>query len=282
MADPRTFRVSVEDGRRLNVVEYGPHRDERTPLLCLPGLVRNARDFSRLAERTAETRRVICPDYRGRGLSEREGDWRRYSPWKDLRDMLHVRAARHIDRAIVVGTSFGGVLAMAIGASVPTILAGVVLNDIGPDPSQAALDDIVGAIARDRVIGSLDDAPDTILSIFPTLRFQTPELLTLMARNSFRERADGAIGIDWDPGIGKALLASPSTVPLWPLYGTLRRVPTLAFRGAESNVLSRECFERMQQEKPDLIRVEVPGTGHAPTLEEPEARTALDDFLADL
>ena len=56
------------DGLKLHNRDYAG-RDYRPPVLCLPGLTRNARDFAEVAERLAGEWRVICPDLRGRGDS---------------------------------------------------------------------------------------------------------------------------------------------------------------------------------------------------------------------
>jgi len=278
----RHFRVAAQDGRRLHVAEFGPSLDDRPPLLCLPGLVRSSRDFAAFAERFGTRRRVVCPDCRGRGLSERESDWRRYGAETDLSDVLHVRAARHVDRAVVIGTSYGGILAMALGAAAPAMLAGVVLNDIGPEPAAAGLDVILTAIGRDRVLDGWDQAPAALHAMFPALQFQTGALFESAARNSWREGDDGRLHVDWDPALARSFRRAPAATALWPLFRSLRRIPALALRGANSNLLTRAGFDRMAAEKPDLARVEVPGTGHAPSLDEPEARDAVDDFLARL
>jgi len=280
MVGRRCLRIGTGDGRRLYVAEYGPTRDERLPLLCLPGLVRSSRDFELFAARLGESRRVVCPDYRGRGLSEPESDWRRYGPQTDLGDILHIRAARHIDRAVVVGTSYGGLLAMALGAAAPTMLAGVVLNDIGPETAADRYQALLAAIDHDRALDSWDQAPDALRALLPGLRFQSEELFRLAARHTWREGADGSLHFDWDPGLVRNLRRAPSPVPLWPLFTSIRHIPALLLRGAHSDILTRACFDRMAAEKPDLARVEVPDTGHAPTLEEPQARDAIDDFLA--
>jgi len=57
-------------------------------------------------------------------------------------------------------------------------------------------------------------------------------------------------------------------------------VPTLVLRGALSRILTPETLARMAQAKPDLIAVTVPGIGHMPLLDEPEALEAIDGFLA--
>jgi pimeloyl-ACP methyl ester carboxylesterase len=67
---------------------------------------------------------------------------------------------------------------------------------------------------------------------------------------------------------------------LWPLWGVLARVPILAIRGAQSDILSGATLARMQREKPDLRVLEVANRGHAPLLDEPECLAAIDEFLA--
>ncbi len=279
MAEPRHLRIAVGDGRLLQVTEYGPSRDERPPLLCLPGLVRSSRDFALFAARLGARRRVVCPDYRGRGLSEREPDRRRYGPETDLDDILHIRCARHIDQAVVIGTSYGGLLAMALGAAAPSMLAGVVLNDIGPELAPDHFRALLEAVGRDRVLDGWDQAPAALRAMIPNLRFQTDDLFRIAARNSWREGEDGRLHVDWDPALVHGFRHGPSPAPLWKLFGCLRAVPALLLRGAQSDLLTRSCFDRMAAEKPDLARIEVPGTAHAPTLEEPEARDAIDEFL---
>lgn len=56
------------DGLKLHYRDY-PGRADRPVVLCLPGLTRNARDFTHVAERIAGDWRVLCVDLRGRGDS---------------------------------------------------------------------------------------------------------------------------------------------------------------------------------------------------------------------
>jgi pimeloyl-ACP methyl ester carboxylesterase len=62
----------------------------------------------------------------------------------------------------------------------------------------------------------------------------------------------------------------------------LRSIPTLAIRGALSDLLSPHVFERMRREKPDLHQLTVPNRGHAPLLHEPQCQEAIDRFLASI
>src|SRR3546814_1139576 len=69
------------------------------PLLCLPGLTRNAKDFHRLAQRLAGRHRVIAPDYRGRGRSAYDPNPENYQPTTYLNDIRHLLAVAGIHRS---------------------------------------------------------------------------------------------------------------------------------------------------------------------------------------
>src|SRR5713226_6270456 len=116
----RARHLTAQDGLQLFYRDYGNPHGSRVPLLCLTGLTRNSQDFADLAERCAGTRRVICPDYRGRGRSAYDPDWRRYEPMTYLNDIGHVLLANDIHRVVVVGTSLGGLLAMGLAVMRPT------------------------------------------------------------------------------------------------------------------------------------------------------------------
>lgn len=273
---------TAQDGLALHYREYGDPAGARTPLLCLAGLTRNAKDFHDLALRHAGTRRVLAPDYRGRGRSAYDRDWRHYAPEVYLRDIQHLLAAADAHRVIVVGTSLGGILAMGMAVALPTALAAVVLNDVGPeiDPAgvahirsylgkQAPLDDWAAAAARVR---------DMYGPAYPDFG---DDDWRGYARRLFREGADGAPEIDYDPAISR-LFEEGAGVPadLWALFGALEKVPTMLVRGALSNILAADTARRMAEVKPDLVTVTVSNRGHVPLLDEPECRAPLDDFLA--
>ena len=85
---------------------------------------------------------------------------------------------------------------------------------------------------------------------------------------------------DYDVNFVRPYAAGTAAVPdLWPFFRALGRVPVLALRGEASDILSPATFARMAQGKPDLVRVTVPGVGHAPSLNEPASRKAIDEFL---
>ena len=279
----RERRFAAQDGLKLYFRDYGDPDSPATPLLCLGGLTRNARDFDALARRLAGERRVLCLDLRGRGRSDYDPDWRNYRPATYLNDIAHLLAVANVHRVAAVGTSLGGVLAMAMGAAMPSALAGVVLNDIGPEIERAGLAPILDYIRVDRAQPDWENAVRTIRTLLPDLAYQDEAMFEAMARNTWREGEDGLLHFDWDVNIVRSALADRGATPdLWPLFRGLRRVPLLAFRGEASKLLTADCFARMAGERPDASMVTVPRTGHAPTLNEPECVAALDDFLRRL
>jgi len=251
------------------------------PVLCLTGLTRNSADFELLAARLAGERRVLCPDYRGRGLSARDPDWRHYEPLTYVGDVLSVLAATDVHRVVVIGTSLGGLLAMALAAVRPTILAGIVLNDIGPEINRSGLARIKAFIGADRPQPDWATAERFMREAMAHLPIKDDDIWRRLTRGTFRQGADGLLHFDWDINLTKPFAGSDGPErDLWPLFRALRRAPVLALRGEASDVLAADAFDRMAAENPDLIRVTVPDAGHVPSLEEPIAKAAIDEFIA--
>jgi pimeloyl-ACP methyl ester carboxylesterase len=277
----RERRITSHDNLSLYVRDYGNPLDGRPPLFCLGGLTRNSKDFESFAEKySKDGRRVVCPDYRGRGQSDYDPDWRNYDPRTYIRDIQDLLAASNLHHVVVVGTSLGGILGMGMAAAMPTALAALVMNDVGPKVETGGLNFIIDYIKEDRPHDNWDAAVETIKTMLPNLTFQDDEIWLKMAQNTFRKKDDGRLYFDWDVDIAKPLLEPSYAIPdMWPLFRALKNVPTLVLRGAESDILSRECFAEMQLVKPDLVAVEIPRAGHVPTMAEPESRAALDNFL---
>lgn len=274
-------RVTSFDNLSLYVRDYGDPLDPRAPLFCLGGLTRNCKDFESLAEwYSADGRRVVCPDYRGRGQSDYDTDWRNYDPRIYIRDIQDLLSALNLHHVVVVGTSLGGILGMGMAVAMPSALAAVVINDVGPKVETGGLDFIINYIKEDRPHDDWDSAVATIKTMLPNLTFQDEGIWLKMAQNTFREREDGRLYFDWDVDLVKPMLDSAYAIPdMWPLFRALKNVPTLVLRGAESDILSSETFRMMQDVKPDMIGVEIPRAGHVPTMAEPESRAALEAFL---
>jgi pimeloyl-ACP methyl ester carboxylesterase len=276
----RRLAFRARDGLVLSALDH-PGDPHRTPVLCLPGLTRNALDFEDLAARHAPGRRVLALDHAGHGESAHPADVRRYGIEESLRDVLDAMAALHCPRAVIVGTSFGGILAMVLAVLRPTAIAGVALNDIGPELEPGGLGEVERFLGRDAALPGLDAVVAFMQAELPPLTLDAPGWRRYAAR-TFRADADGTWRPRWDTRIAAVLDAAGPPPPLWPAFGALAHAPMLLLRGELSALLSPATARRMREMRPDMAFAEVPATGHGPTLEEPVAIAALDAFLESI
>jgi pimeloyl-ACP methyl ester carboxylesterase len=270
------------DGLRLYTRVYETQRPGAATVLCLHGLTRNSRDFEDLAPHLQHHYRVIVPDLRGRGLSARDPNPQNYQPAIYIQDIVALLDSLNAARVTVIGTSLGGLLAMMLGVGHRSRIAGIVLNDIGPEADPAGIERIKGYAGRLPPPKDWSDAIAQTKSMFgdawPNL---TAERWSTITRRGFREDASGALSVDADPKIGEMLRAAPAaTANLWPFWTALRGIPMLAIRGERSDILSAATFARMKAENPDLEQLEVAQRGHVPLLDEPECIAAIDALLA--
>jgi pimeloyl-ACP methyl ester carboxylesterase len=272
------------DGLRLYYRDYPAASGGRLPVLCLPGLTRNCRDFESTALRLQRTRRVLSPDLRGRGRSQYDPHWQNYHPGTYLDDLARLLRDASVERAILLGTSLGGILSMLIAAGAPRVPAAVILNDIGPEVATEGMQRIASYVGRHVPVASWEEAAGQMRAMYGlAMPDAGDDDWMAFARRSYSE-VDGVPRLDVDPGIGEAVRAAPASgAPhLWPVFAALRPLPVLAIRGELSDVLSAATFDRMAREKPDLERLTVARRGHPPLLDEPECVAAIDAFLARL
>lgn len=270
------------DGLRLHLRDY-PGRDDRPPLLCLPGLTRNARDFAHLAERLSGEWRVLCPDLRGRGDSAYAKDWRSYNPLQYAEDIDLLFDDLGLTNAVFIGTSLGGLLTMMTALSAPERIAGACLNDIGPVIEAAGLQRIRGYVGQGRSYPTWMHAArairDTQGAAFPDYGISD---WLVAAKRSMVLGSNGRIHFDYDMNI-----AEPFSQPggetgfdLWPGLEALNGRPVLLLRGELSDLLSPATQAEMAARLPGAEAVTVPRVGHAPMLDEPAALAAIDRLLA--
>ena len=268
------------DGLRLHFRDY-PGDPNRTPVLCVPGLTRNARDFEGVAERLAGTRRVIAVDLRGRGESDHAVDPMTYVPPVYLQDLGALIAEHCVGPVVLFGTSLGGLMAMLLSLTARPSLAGVLLNDVGPELGAAGMARIRSYVGQDPRFASWDEAAERIAAnhqgAFPDYGHRD---WLVWARRMCREK-DGAIVFDYDMGIAEPFkLPQPEPAfDLWPAFETLHGLPSLLVRGENSDVLAAETASEMVRRVPMMELVTLPRVGHAPTLEEPAAAAAIDRLL---
>jgi len=270
----RDLFVSATDGLRLYARDYRPDTGDALPVVCLSGLTRSSEDFHELAvalsHHAPHPRRVLSLDYRGRGRSDWDKDWRNYDIKIELNDVLQVLTAAGVAKAIFVGTSRGGLITMAMSAARPTLIAGVVLNDIGPVLEARGLMRIRGYVGKMPTPRTMDEAVQILRqtsgSEFPAF---TGEQWQALARVTWRE-SGGQLILNYDPNLMKTLEAADPEAPppdLWPLFEGLKPFPLLIIRGEHSDLLSAETVRAMQERHPRLTAITVPGQGHAPALD---------------
>jgi len=274
--DAIVHRITAWDGLSLVVREWRGG-DVHPPLLCLPGIVRTSGDFATLAREIGTGRRVVSPDYAGRGQSGRARDVARYAPEACVRDVLDICAALHLHRAVAIGTSFGGLLSMGLTAARPTLFRAVVLNDIGPELGQAGTDFVRRFIGHDAAFPNVDAAIAHLRSVLPPLSLDGDEAWRTMASLTYAPDGNGMLRPLWDTRISRLLNAH--TPDLWALFGGLAHLPLLLVHGEVSDILLPATVARMQEARPDMELTQLPGIGHAPTLTEPQVLIALRGFL---
>ena len=272
------------DGIKLHYRDYpgGAEAAARPPILCIPGLTRNARDFEEVAQRLSPEWRVICVDLRGRGESAAAPMTSTYALPSYVLDIAALFVALKLEKVVLFGTSLGGILAMLIAATTPERLAGVLLNDVGPVLEPSGLARIHAYVGKNgswptwlhaaRALGEMQrDA-------YPEYRLE--EWLA-MAKRLCRLTPAGRIVFDYDLRIAEPFrdTADAPPVDLWPAFGALADRPVLLVRGARSDILSSATAAQMAERVVGLEVATVPDVGHAPTLAEPEARVATARLL---
>lgn len=267
-------RFTTADGTRLHYLDTG----EGPPLLCLAGLTRNASDFDYVMPHLAG-RRVIRLDYRGRGGSA-WADPATYTIPQEAHDAIALMDHLGLASVPILGTSRGGLIGMMLAATAKDRLSGLCLNDIGPEIAETGIEVIrnyVGLNPKERTFEEAAAMRATLLKGFedvPQGRWDVE------VRKHYQETPEG-LRINYDPKLREAVLSSADAPPpdLWPLFAALDGLPIAAIRGANSDLLAPETFSEMQARRPDMIAAEVPGRGHVPFLDEPEALAVIRAWL---
>jgi pimeloyl-ACP methyl ester carboxylesterase len=267
------------DGLRLHYRDYAGPKTQ-PPILCIPGLTRNAKDFEHVAERLAGRWRVICVDLRGRGGSGYAKDLATYTPLTYLQDIEALLAELKIKKFITFGTSLGGILSMLLAAMGPGRIMGALINDIGPDIETGGLDRIKGVVGRSQTFPTWVHAArwvaETQAHVFPA--YDLTQWIAF-AKRVCRLNAQGRIVLDYDMKLAEPMKQAADAVDLWPFYAALGDVPVTIIRGGISDLFSDATAKKMAKALPGAKMVTVPGVGHAPMLDEPAAMRAIDALL---
>ena len=270
----RDIRVQANDGLLLHARSYGDTLATSLPVICLPGLARHAGDFHDIAMALTDPdemppRHVVAVDYRGRGLSGYDPDPGNYSVAVETSDLLTLLAHLGISRGIFIGTSRGGIITMGLSGAKPGMVAGAVLNDIGPVIEREGLLRIKSYVGKLQQPRDLNEAAGMVEGLFGA---QFPNLSDrdwqAWARNTWEEKESRLI-LSYDPALARTLdpIGSDSQIPdLWAAFDGLKNVPVLVIRGGLSDLFSEETVAQMMRRHPDLDLVTVPDQGHTPLL----------------
>ena len=271
-------RFVTSDGLSLAYTDEG----EGLPVLCLPGLTRNGADFDELAAALKGRYRLIRLTLRGRGASDRDPDPTNYNVGIEARDVVEFLDHLGLKRVMIVGTSRGGLIAMVLAATAKDRLAGVLLNDVGPELAPEGLANILSYLGIEPKAKSYEEAVEALKkrmgARFPGL---TDAKWTSLARRWFDEGPEGLV-LNYDARIRDNIeaIAGQAAPDMWPLFDALDGVPLAVVRGMNSDLLTAETVEKMWERRRDLIVGEVPDRGHVPFLDEPEALAALASLVA--
>ena len=285
MADYRDLFWWSADGIRLHARDYpGPaEAEDSAPVLCMPGLTRNARDYDALARRLAARRRVIAVEFRGRGDSGYAKDPMTYVPLTYAQDVAALLDQERIGRFAAIGTSLGGIVTMLLAGMLPGRIAGALLNDIGPEIEPAGLSRIRGYVGKSSTYPTWMHAARGVQEanedVYPGW---TIEQWLGMAKRLYRLNSAGRIVLDYDMKIAEPfrLPGGEAGPDMWRALAALGDVPVLVVRGGRSDILSAATAERMVAALPDAELLTLTQVGHAPTLDEAEAGEAIDRWLA--
>lgn len=279
MTRPRFSLVPVMD-HEVHVTEWGT--PGAPPLIMWHGLARTGRDFDEIAEALSDKYHVLCPDTIGRGLSswaqtpEAEYCVEYYAGIAvDLMDQYG------IERASWLGTSLGGLIGMRL-ASGPHAdrLDCLIINDIGPEVPQDAIDRIVTYVSDQPVFATVTELETWLRSVYKPFGEAAPPFWRRMARTSARRRSDGMLTLHYDPRITIQFTASPDELKTWDRFDRIT-LPCHVLRGVTSDILPPAIAERMGRTGPRPAVTEFP-CGHAPNLSTPDDIALVRSLLHEL
>ncbi len=267
MRQQRVQCLSPAGLHQMAYVEWGDPANPRV-LVCVHGLTRCGRDFDFLAAALADHYRVVCPDVVGRGRSDWLRDKRHYVIPQYCADMVTLLARINAETLHWFGTSMGGLIGMALAAQADTPISRLILNDVGPELSAAAVARIGEYVGAELSFANLDEAEKFVRAVSVPFGALTDAQWRHLTVHSVRQHADGGYELARDPGIAepfKAAMANAQDIDLWPVYDAIR-CPTLVVRGMESDLLSAQTAGAMTQRGPRAQMAEVPAVGHAPMM----------------
>ncbi len=275
--------IRAQDGIKLYLRDYNIADSSTSPIICLPGLTRNSKDFHKFAINFYKKKRVISIDMRGRGNSDYDKSAKNY--WKPeiyMSDIFAITSSLNIHKAIYVGTSLGGLMAMQVALLRPTSVSGIILNDIGPNLPEDGVNSIRKNLIKPLEFYSWEEASQYYKKKYkhhhPKINDKKWMELT---KNTFRYKNKRIIS-DYDKKILIGSVRSSQSNNLWKLYGAIKNIPSIVLRGELSDILLEDTYNKMKLIKEDIIQLTVRNCGHNPMLDEPEVINLTENFFHSL
>jgi len=263
------------NGLRLHYLDYG---GSGPVIVCIHGLTRSAHDFDSLAAHLTSGYRVLSLDVRGRGDSE-WGPPDQYNIRSYVSDLGVFLDRLEIAQANLIGTSMGGRISILYAGTNPARIDRIVLNDIGP-----ALDPAAQANLNKWVRGTPSefDTLEDVIAFYRSIGFgpRDEDDFRKIIRWLVKPIAGGRLGWKMDPAISHPPPGNTSVRSdgYWDEFAQMDS-PVLILRGGLSSILTPAIAARMCAVRSDAKLVVVPDVGHAPSLNEPESRAAIDEFF---
>lgn len=252
-------------GHEIHVREWGAENAETVVLWH--GLARTGADFTPLAELLAARWRCLAPDTLGRGLSQwAKAPEQDYSFARYERIALDLLDAFQVERLRWVGTSMGGALGIRLAAGpLKGRIERLVINDIGPELPQPAIDRILAYAGKPGSFDTLAQFEDYLKLIYRPYGWMSEDEWRRMAITSHRRRDDGRITLHYDPRMVLQFVHHGDDYRQWPAWSAIA-APVMVLRGKDSDLLLPEVAERMLAGNAGATLLEVEGCGHAPAL----------------
>ena len=266
---------TASDGAKIAYRDQG----QGTPILCLAGLTRNMRDFDYVAPHLGDVR-LIAMDYRGRGQSDYTGA-ATYTVPHEAKDALELMDHLGLQKAAILGTSRGGLVALFLAAVSHDRLTGICLNDVGPALERGGLERIIDYVGRNPAAKTYDALAERLPKGNPGFDNVPEGRWRADAEKHYEETAEG-LQIRYDSELRQAFLDAfkGETPDAWPLWDATAGLPVALIRGANSDLLSLENAQEMQRRRPDMVFANVPDRAHVPWLDEPESLHVLREWIA--
>lgn len=271
--------ISPSGLHRMAYTEWGDPSNSRV-LICVHGLTRSGRDFDFLARELSTHYRVVCPDVVGRGRSHWLRDPAGYGFPQYLADMMTLIARLNVSSVHWLGTSMGGIIGMLLASMENSPVNRLVVNDVGPTLTLESIKRIAEYVGQDPTWSTFEEAVVYVRQVSAPFGNLSDAQWHFLTEHTVRQRPDGRWGFVYDPRIAEPFKAvfADKDIDLWPYYERIA-CPTLAIRGAESDLLPRPVWQRMGECGPRAALAEVPGVGHAPVFLSIDQVDIVRDFL---